>query len=81
MDTDLCGMKVIYRSRSGKEYEAIITKVDTESSEVSLIFQDNRGKYMKKEKVKKVSEEDKVKVWIYSEGKYAWKDGMFVDEE
>lgn len=79
----LIGMKVIYRSASGKEYKAIITRIsDTNPSTVSLIFENNRKKYIKKDRVLHIEESTtKTKVWIYDQGKYAWKDGKFIDEE
>lgn len=84
---DFKGMRVIYRSGSGKEYEAIITHVrrEVEWSKypiVSLIFKDIRGKWKKKDSVLPMqSPWHTTQVWKYDKGKYAWKDGLFVDEE
>lgn len=80
------GMKVIYRSGSGKEYDAIITAIpprpETASKYpiVSLIFKDIRGKWKKKERVLPYSEYFTTQVWKYTEGKHTWKDGLFVDD-
>lgn len=85
---DYKGMYVTYRSRSGREYKAIITRIPenpTNSSiypTVTLMFNDIRGKYVIKERVLPFdAATDKRKVWIYTEGKYAWKNGRFVEED
>lgn len=82
------GMKVIYRSGSGKEYEAIITRIpdryetSCEHPIVTLLFDNNRNKAVTKERVLPIDAASiKRQVWIYAEGKYAWKDGLFVEED
>lgn len=82
------GMKVIYRSGSGREYEAIITRIpvrpenSSEYPTVSLIYKDIRGKWKKKERILPYDASTlKTQVWKYAEGKHAWKDGLFVDED
>lgn len=84
---DFIGMKVIYRSGSNKEYEAIITAIPekpenrTEYPTVSLYFFNNRGKAVRKERVLPIGAgNSKTQVWIYKEGKYLIKNGVFVDE-
>lgn len=89
VDESYLGMKVIYRSGSGKEYEAIITNISDPSGTpaskypiVSLIFKDVRGKWKKKERVLPYDASIlKTQVWKYTEGKHVWKDGLFVVED
>ncbi len=88
-ESEYVGMKVKYRSESGREWDAIITAIPekpehacTDRPTVSLIFQNERGKYIKKEHVLPIEASTlKRQVWIYTEGKHVWKDGMFVDED
>jgi hypothetical protein len=88
MFNEYIGMKVIYRSGSSKEYEAIITAIPdrpdccSKYPIVSLIFKDIRGKWKKKERVLPSDASTlQQQVWKYTEGKHAWKDGLFVFED
>lgn len=54
----LVGMKVVYRSRSGREYQATITEIPenpwhgyTDRPTVALEFRDQRGKLIRKPRV------------------------------
>lgn len=89
----LIGREIKYISSSGKEYIAIVTAIPenpihgyTNLPSVSLVFKDNRGKYIKKSIVCPFQE-----IWMttqvwkeYPEGKHRWeiKNGipLFVNE-
>ena len=89
---DLIGRQVIYTSRSGREYIAIVTHIPlnpehgyTELPSVSLMFEnvDRPEKYIKKERViPQGGGLSKNMTWRpYPEGKQLWnKDGFFVDD-
>jgi len=89
IESEYIGMKVKYRSGSGKEWDAIITNIPenpehacTTRPTVSLIFKNERGKYVKKRRVLPIGASTlKTQVWIYTEGKHDWKDGKFVVDE
>lgn len=85
---DYVGMKIKYRSGSNKEYDAIITAIPdrpdnvTQHPTVSLIFENNRGKWIKKERVLPLGAgSSTVQVWLYTEGKHLWKNGLFVFDD
>ena len=88
LESEYCGMKVRYRSESGREWDAIITAIPDrpecacDRPIVNLIFENERGKYIKKERVLPIEASTiKRQVWIYTEGKHVWKDGMFVTDD